>query len=131
MASSVGERQVDAVVDFGALALASGEQLSFRAGEVVFEAGATGTELYIVKSGTIGIRLGDNVVETVPEGGVFGEMALIDASPRSATAVAMTDATLVPVGERQFLFMVSEAPYFALSVMRVLARRLRQSNAIV
>ncbi len=131
MASSVGERQVDAVVDFGALAQASGEQLSFRAGEVVFEAGTTGTELYIVKSGSVGIRLGDNVVETVPEGGVFGEMALIDASPRSATAVAMTDAMLVPVGERQFLFMVSEAPYFALSVMRVLARRLRQTNAIV
>jgi CRP-like cAMP-binding protein len=131
MASSVGERQVDAVVDFGALAQASGEQLSFRAGEVVFEAGTTGTELYIVKSGSVGIRLGDNVVETVPEGGVFGEMALIDASPRSATAVAMTDATLVPVGEKQFLFMVSEAPYFALSVMRVLARRLRQTNAIV
>jgi CRP/FNR family transcriptional regulator, cyclic AMP receptor protein len=59
---------------------------------------------------------------------LFGEMALIDAAPRSATAVAKTDAKIVPVGEKQFLFLVSRTPHFALNVMRTLARRLRAQN---
>jgi CRP-like cAMP-binding protein len=64
----------------------------------------------------------------LPERGIFGEMALIDGAPRSATAIAATDVKLVPVGEKQFLFLVSRTPYFALNVMRALARRLRATN---
>ena len=56
---------------------------------------------------------------------MFGELALIDDSPRSATAVAASAVELVPVGSKQFLFLVSETPHFALNVMRVPARRLR------
>jgi len=59
---------------------------------------------------------------------IFGEMALIDDEPRSATAIAATDVELVPVSEKQFLFLVSQTPYFALKVMRVLATRLRETN---
>jgi CRP-like cAMP-binding protein len=58
-------------------------------------------------------------------------MALIDNSPRSATAVASTDVVLVPVSEKQFLFLVSQTPFFALMVMRVLARRLRAANSVM
>ena len=68
------------------------------------------------------------MLHTVPELGNSGEMALIDHSPRSATAVARTDVTLVPVGEKQFLFLVSRTPHFALNVMRTLAQRLRTTN---
>jgi CRP-like cAMP-binding protein len=50
---------------------------------------------------------------------------------RAATAVALTDVDLVPVGEKQFLFLVSQTPQFALNVMRVLARRLRAVNAAI
>jgi CRP-like cAMP-binding protein len=56
-------------------------------------------------------------------------MALVDSAPRSADAVALTDVTLVPVSERQFLFLVSETPYFALNVMRLMARRLRHQQS--
>jgi hypothetical protein len=59
---------------------------------------------------------------------IFGEMALIDNAPRSATAIAASDAKLVPVSEKQFLFLISNTPYFALNVMRVMARRLRAAN---
>ena len=55
-------------------------------------------------------------------------MALIDSEPRSATAIADTDGEIIPISEKQFLFMISEAPYFALSVMRVLVERLRHAN---
>ena len=57
-------------------------------------------------------------------------MALIDDAPRSATAIALTDVSIVPVAEKQFLFLVRETPFFALNVMRVLAGRLRAANAM-
>jgi CRP/FNR family transcriptional regulator, cyclic AMP receptor protein len=68
------------------------------------------------------------LLDTLPERSIFGEMALIDGAPRSATAIAATDVKLVPVGEKQFLFLVSRTPHFALNVMRALARRLRATN---
>jgi CRP-like cAMP-binding protein len=101
---------------------------SFKAGDIIFRQGDPAEELYVVKSGKVDIRLGNRLLDTVPELSIFGEMALIDYSPRSATAVAATDATVVPVGEKQFLFLVSRTPNFALNVMRVLARRLRTMN---
>ena len=81
-----------------------------------------------VQSGEVEIRLGNRVLETLPQYSIFGEMALIDTAPRSATAIAASDARLVPVSEKQFLFLISNTPYFALNVMRVMARRLRAAN---
>lgn len=119
------------VVDFEILAGAGAPILNFSAGEVIFREGDPAKELFIVKSGKIEIRLGNRLLDTLPEFSIFGEMALIDRSPRSATAVAATDAIIVPVGEKQFLFLVSRTPFFALNVMRVLADRLRSANRIV
>jgi len=118
----------DTRVDFGILAGAGAPMRHFKAGEVIFNQGDAAEELYVIKSGTVEIRLGNRVLDTLPELSIFGEMALIDRSPRSATAVATTDATLVPVGEKQFLFLVSRTPHFALNLMRVLAHRLRTTN---
>jgi CRP/FNR family cyclic AMP-dependent transcriptional regulator len=118
-------------VDFRVLAGAGAPTLSFKAGDVIFREGDPAKALYIVKSGQVEIRLGNRLLDTLPELSIFGEMALIDHNPRSATAVAATDTTLVPVDEKQFLFLVSRTPYFALNVMRVLAQRLRISNAVV
>ena len=115
-------------VDFTLLARATDDQRSFRAGEVIFNAGDKGEEFYVIKSGKVSVRLGNRTLQTLAEGEIFGEMALIDAEPRSATVIADTDCVVVPVGEKQFLFMASEAPYFALSLMRVLVQRLRSAN---
>lgn len=119
----------DAAIDFGILAGLGAPVHAFKAGEVIFEKGAAAQSLYIVKSGKVEIRLGNRLLETLSDNGIFGEMALIDPAPRSATAVAATDVTLVPVGEKQFLFLVSHTPHFALNVMRVIARRLRAANS--
>jgi CRP/FNR family transcriptional regulator, cyclic AMP receptor protein len=118
----------DTAVDFGVLAGAGVPIRSFKAGETIFNEGDPAQELFVVKSGSVDIRLGNRVLETVTENGIFGEMALIDSAPRSATALAATDVELVPVGEKQFLFLVSQTPFFALKVMRVLAGRLRVAN---
>jgi len=58
-------------------------------------------------------------------------MALIDAAPRSADAIARTDALVAPISEKQYLFLVKHTPYFALKVLRVLVRRLRAQNKAV
>jgi CRP-like cAMP-binding protein len=118
-------------VDFGILAGAGAPTCSYKAGEVIFREGDPAQELYIVKSRKVEVRLGNRVLDTLPELSIFGEMALIDRSPRSATVLAATDATVVPVGEKQFLFLVSRTPHFALNVMRVLAQRLRSANRVV
>ena len=121
----------DTRVDFGILAGAGAPMRHFKAGEVIFNQGDAAEELYVIKSGTVEIRLGNRVLDTLPELSIFGEMALIDRSPRSATAVATSDVSLVPVGEKQFLFLVSRTPHFALNVMRVLAQRLRTTNKAI
>lgn len=59
--------------------------------------------MYVVKAGQVEIVKGDQVVETVGPDGFFGELALVDASSRSATARARTDCELVPITEKQFL----------------------------
>jgi len=121
----------DIDVDFALLASAKTTPRTFNAGETIFKEGDPATELYVIQSGRVEIRLGNRLLDTLSERSIFGEMALIDAAPRSATAVAASDVTLIPVGEKQFLFLVSQTPFFALNVMRVLARRLRAMNQAV
>ena len=103
--------------------------LNLTAGQVIFEFGEARDFMYIVKKGEVDIVVRDAVVETVGEDGFFGEMALIDHAPRSATAIAKTDCTLIKIDERQFLYLVQETPFFALSVMRIMATRIRRRNA--
>jgi CRP/FNR family transcriptional regulator, cyclic AMP receptor protein len=121
----------DTAIDFGILAGAGAPSRSYKAGEVIFREGDPAKELFIVKTGKVDIQLGNRLLDTLPELSIFGEMALIDPAPRSATAVASTDAILVPVDEKQFLFLVSRTPHFALNVMRVVTRRLRTSNTVI
>jgi CRP-like cAMP-binding protein len=115
-------------VDFRLLAGAGVPVRDFKAGDVIFRQGDPAHELFIVQSGEVEIRLGNRVLETLPQYSIFGEMALIDSAPRSASAIAASDAKLVSVSEKQFLFLISNTPYFALNVMRVMARRLRAAN---
>lgn len=115
-------------VDFNLLARAAASR-RFAGGTRIFAAGDDGAELFVVKSGTVDISIGGRVVETIGPNGIFGEMALVDGAARSADATAASDAELVPLGEAQFLFLVGEMPYFALNLMRLMARRLRAANA--
>lgn len=102
-----------------------------EAGAPIFKEGDAGDNMFIVRAGEVEIKRGGNVVATVGPRGIFGEMALIDGSPRSADAYAKTDCSLVAVNERGFIFLVTETPYFAINVMRTLADRLRAMNSLI
>jgi len=102
---------------------------AFPANATIFVEGAPRDVMYVVVEGEVELRVGSEVVEVTGPGDLIGEMALIDAKPRSATARAKSECRLVAVDERQFLFLVHEHPFFALHAMRVLAERLRRMNA--
>ena len=101
----------------------------FAPGDVIFSAGETGDCMYVVREGTVTIQAEGLPIEEIGPGGIFGELALIDSAPRSATATAATACELVALNERSFLFHVSQTPFFALNVMRVLSNRLRRASA--
>ncbi|MCP4615300.1 MAG: cyclic nucleotide-binding domain-containing protein [Bradyrhizobium sp.] len=104
------------------------QTLRVRAGGLIFREGEVAEELFVIKSGYVRIQVGNRIMAELSADSIFGEMALIDNEPRSASAVAITDVELVPISEKQFLFLVSQTPYFALKVMRILAQRLRKTN---
>ena len=99
------------------------------AGEVVFAQGDHGEVMYVVVQGEAQILIEGKLVETVGPGGILGEMALIDAAPRSATVITKTACVLIPLDEESFAGLVARQPEFALQVMRVLAHRLRRMDA--
>lgn len=101
----------------------------FVAGDVIFAAGERGDCMYVVRDGTVTIGAEGMPIEEIGPGGIFGELALIDSAPRSATATATTPCELIALNERAFLFHVSQTPFFALNVMRVLSDRLRRMSA--
>ena len=105
--------------------------LTLKSGETLFQKGDPARSMYVVLTGELRIGDGNAIYDRLTEGGIVGEMALIDHGPRSATVTASTDCTLVEIDEKRFLFLVQQTPMFALSVMRLLSQRLRRMNAMV
>ena len=104
---------------------------SFRdvpAGTVIFEEGANGAEMFGILEGEVELRLPNGMVRRLGPDDSFGEMAIVDGSPRSATAVAVTDTKLAVLDRHRFLFLVQETPMFALQVMSSIAERLRAAT---
>ncbi|CCQ75147.1 HlyD family type I secretion periplasmic adaptor subunit [Magnetospira sp. QH-2] len=105
---------------------------SFPRGEFIFREGETGGYAYILQSGEVEIvkstAKGPMVLGTVDKGTLFGEMAIIDESPRSASARAKTDVEALEVNRDAFLQHISRKPDAALSLMTRLATYVRSTN---
>ena len=106
---------------------------AFGVDDVIFEEGSTGRELFVVLDGEVEIAkisgAGKTVIVTLGKGEFFGEMAVIDGSARSATAIASAPNTKVMrINHARFVYLVSQQPAFALMIMDALSKRLRVSN---
>lgn len=104
--------------------------VAYTAGQIIFQEGQPGKVMYVVQEGQVSIRRNDEQIDAAGPGSIIGEMALIDDRPRSATAIALTDCRLVPIDEQRFTFLVQQTPHFALTVMRVMAERLRRHMGV-
>src|SRR5262245_26835770 len=88
---------------------------TFSAGHQIFaEEQPNDGLMYAVLEGEVEIVRGQRLVETIPPGGVFGEMALLDNLSRSASAIAKTDCRVAAITESRFTLVVSQNPHFAL-----------------
>jgi CRP/FNR family cyclic AMP-dependent transcriptional regulator len=121
----------DGEVDFSLLVGPEVPTRAYKPGETIFAEGERGDEFFVVVNGEVEVRSGNRRLEVLAKNAIFGEMAIIDDSPRSATVVAIGDVTVAPIKEKQFLFLVRNTPFFALRVMRVLATRLRKQNKVI
>ncbi|MBW2096441.1 MAG: cyclic nucleotide-binding domain-containing protein [Deltaproteobacteria bacterium] len=102
----------------------------YKKSEVIFEENSFGNDMYVIHSGKVKLTTkapgSDLVLGILGPGNFFGEMALVDDAPRSATATAEEDNTkLVVLDRSKFLYLVSQQPPFALTIMHGLCQRIR------
>jgi signal transduction histidine kinase len=105
----------------------------FRAGDVIFSAGEPGDGFYLVESGSVQICavVGDNeprVLATIGAGDFFGEMAVLDDAPRSATARAAVDTKARFLSRDELLQLLDRNPRLALNLIREFSKRMRAVN---
>lgn len=106
---------------------------SYGMGETIFKQGDPGDGIYVVKSGEVHIAVATpsgelRVISKLPPGELFGEMAVIDSDPRSATALAGDTTAVYFVSRPDLLNMLSRAPQLTIGLVREISRRLRDFN---
>ena len=108
----------------------------YQGGQLVFNQGDKGTEMYVVAEGHINIHLpgeGSRRVslKDITRGEYFGELALFDDKPRSASALATTEAVLLELGRDTLSDYLRKRPHAAMAILRTMAERLRETNAML
>ena len=93
--------------------------------KVIMKEGEGGVFMYVVIEGRVAISIKGKLMGRIGPGGIFGEMALVDQSPRAATATAETDCDLLSINRNDFLNLVKTNPAFAVALLKGLADRLR------
>ena len=104
------------------------KERTFAEGAVVTREGATGTGFFVVAEGSASVSVGGEQRGTLGAGDYFGEIALIDDLPRSATITAATDLRCYGLTPWEFRPFVEEHPQVAWVLLRTLARRLREAQ---
>lgn len=109
---------------------------TFNTGDTVFSQGGAGSHMYVVLSGVVEIRRESEgsmcTFASLGPGELFGEMAIVDSGVRMATAAATQDDTrLVVIDQARFVYLTSQQPAFALSVMRVMAQRIQALGQMI
>ena len=104
------------------------DELDLPAGRVLMREGDRGEELFIIVRGAARVERDGRDQATLAADDFFGEIALVDGGPRSATVTLSEDSTLLVVGRRQFQQLLEEFPDVRLQVLEALARRVRAAE---
>ena len=105
-------------------------------GEILFHAGEPGDSLFVVRSGSIELFIKDTVGQKIvltiaEEGSLFGELALLDAGPRTATAVALTDTELLVLDREDLTLLFQRRPDAALSILAAMSSMTRKADELL
>ena len=103
------------------------EEVTFEDGESIFEEGQLGDALFLVVSGEVRVHRGTREFARLGAGECFGEMAILDSAPRSATVSALDDVDCLKIEREDFYDILGEKPEIAQGIIRVLTARLRRS----
>ncbi|MEH1767244.1 Crp/Fnr family transcriptional regulator [Nostoc sp.] len=104
---------------------------AFLAGQVIFEEGQPGDEMYGILEGEVDILVNGKIVESIETGEVFGAGVLVGVKNRTYSAIAKVDSKLGFLDREGFLFAVQETPVFALQVMKSYSERLSRLQHII
>ena len=104
------------------------KNVSHKAGTVIAREGEPGVGLFIIVSGTAEVTIGGKRKTRLGAGDFFGEIALLDGGPRTATVTAITDLELLGLTEWVFRGLMQEHPTIALKTLQQMAGRLRQAT---
>lgn len=107
-----------------------GMTLRVPKGEVIFQKGTTGSQMFVVLRGKVGVVEGGKVLASLTTGDMFGEMALVTNEPRSATVVALEDSELFALSESVFEKLMTKraAIRILLNIVKTLSHRLKDAN---
>jgi CRP/FNR family transcriptional regulator, cyclic AMP receptor protein len=103
-------------------------EVSVPSGKVLVKEGSTGYECFIIVSGHAEASIGEEIISRFSEGDYFGELALLDKRPRSATVTATTDCTVMVLSQREFAKALDAIPGLPARLLENLAIRLRDAN---
>lgn len=110
-------------------------QLAFSSGEKIFAQGDLGTEMFIIQEGEVEIIKHisgeSHLLSRLEKGDFFGEMALLEAMPRTADAVAVSDVKVVAINGSRFDEMLRKNPEVAVRIIRKYSKRLREANELL
>lgn len=106
------------------------EELDFPAGKVLCQQGKSGGEFFIVLSGEAEVQRGGKPVDVIKDGDHFGEIALLDNGPRTATVVAKTALHCLVLSPRQFQDVLHQNAEIAVHMLRDVTKRLRASATL-
>ena len=110
-------------------ALPATSLMRYQQQTIIFKEGQVGTLMYVVKSGRVGIAIGGEIVEVAGPGSTFGEMAVVDQSPRTARAGSLEYTELLAIDRATLLKLIGTNPAFAVALLRAVSERLRHMNA--
>jgi CRP/FNR family cyclic AMP-dependent transcriptional regulator len=104
------------------------KEMQYEQGIEIFKEGETGDCMYIIQQGNIRIHKGNTTLAILKEKEVFGELSLLDADTRSASATANTDCVLYKIDQEPFYELMDERPEIAKGFIKILCQRLRTMN---